>query len=178
MRAYPNEHDDDDTGGACRVHHEPPGEPAATQPGIPARRSFLDAVLGFGFVSSLLAIVYPVSRYLIPPPTTQAQTTEAVLGDVDTIPLNSGRLFRFGSRPALLIRAPSGDLRAFIAICTHLDCTVQYRADTSHIWCPCHDGVFDLTGHVFSGPPPRPLERLTVNLRGDPGNEEIVVTRA
>jgi len=50
---------------------------------------------------------------------------------------------------------------------------VQYKADTSQIWCACHNGLYDLAGNVVSGPPPRPLERLTVNQRGD----DIVVSR-
>ena len=62
------------------------------------------------------------------------------------------------------MRTPDGQFRAFSAVCTHLDCTVQYKADTSQIWCACHNGLYDLSGNVVSGPPPRPLETL----RGEP----------
>ena len=86
---------------------------------------------------------------------------------------NSGMLFKFGSRPGLLIRTQEGELKAFTAVCTHLDCTVQYKADTSQIWCACHNGFYDLSGNVVSGPPPRPLERFVVNQRG----EDVVVSR-
>jgi Rieske Fe-S protein len=86
---------------------------------------------------------------------------------------NTGQIFKFGSRPAILVRAPSGELRAFSAVCTHLNCTVQYRADLSHIWCACHNGHFDLNGQNIAGPPPRPLESFTVNVRGS----QVVVTR-
>ena len=82
-------------------------------------------------------------------------------------------IFRFGGRPGILIRTPEGELRAFSAVCTHLDCTVQYKADTAQIWCACHNGFFDLNGSVVAGPPPRPLERFTVNQRGS----DIVVSR-
>ena len=143
----------------------------------PDRRAFLDAVLTFGFVSTALAVVYPVWRYLIPPESGEPATASAVAARLADVKLNSGLLFKFGSRPGLLVRTPEGDLRAFSAVCTHLDCTVQYKADTSQIWCACHNGVYDLAGNVVSGPPPRPLERLTTNLRGAPGQEEIVVTR-
>ena len=76
-----------------------------------------------------------------------------------------------------MIRSLDGELHAFSAVCTHLECTVQFKADTSQIWCACHNGLYDLAGHVVSGPPPRSLERLAVNVRGEPGNEEIVVSR-
>ncbi|MBI2884427.1 MAG: Rieske 2Fe-2S domain-containing protein, partial [Candidatus Methylomirabilis oxyfera] len=58
-------------------------------------------------------------------------------------------------------------LRAFSAVCTHLQCTVQYREDRQDIWCACHNGVYDLNGKNISGPPPRPLEALKLNVRGD-----------
>jgi Rieske Fe-S protein len=146
-------------------------------PAPPGRREFLDAVLAFGFVSTAVAVVYPVWRYLIPPASGEPATASAVAARLADVKPNSGLLFKFGSRPGLLVRTPDGELRAFNAVCTHLDCTVQYKADTSQIWCACHNGMYDLGGNVVSGPPPRPLERLTANVRGAPGQEEIVVTR-
>lgn len=141
------------------------------------RRAFLDAVLTFGFVSTAIAVVYPVSRYLIPPASGEPATTSVVASRLAETKLNSAVLFKFGSRPGLLVRTSEGELRAFNAVCTHLDCTVQYKTDTSQIWCACHNGMYDLAGNVVSGPPPRPLERLAVNVRGAPGQEEIVVSR-
>jgi Rieske Fe-S protein len=137
------------------------------------RRTFLDAVLTVGFVSTAVAIVYPVSRYLVPPASGEPATDSAVAGKASTLGPNTGQLFRFGNKPGLVVRTPDGDIRAFGAICTHLDCTVQFKADTSQLWCACHNGLYDLTGQVVSGPPPRALEAFTVNVRGD----EIVVTR-
>jgi cytochrome b6-f complex iron-sulfur subunit len=84
----------------------------------------------------------------------------------DDVPSNFGRIFKFGSRPGILVRTPSGELRAFSARCTHLDCTVQYREDLSHIWCACHNGHFDLNGRNIAGPPPEPLQTFDVNERG------------
>jgi Rieske Fe-S protein len=152
--------------------------PSAPGPTAAPRRSFLEAVLGFGFFSSIVAIVYPVTRYLVPPAVGEPPTASVVVARIADVAPNTGHVFKFGNRPALLIRSPEGALRAFNAICTHLDCTVQYRSDSSVIWCACHDGVFDLGGSVVSGPPPRPLERLVINLRGEPGQEEVVVSRS
>lgn len=142
------------------------------------RRRFLDTLLGAGFVSTAIAMAYPVWRYLIPPRVGEAATASVVAAQAAQLKPNSGTLFKFGSKPGLLVRTPDGEFRAFNAVCTHLQCTVQYKADTSQIWCACHNGVFDLAGNVVSGPPPRPLETLTVNLRGEPGKEEVVVSRA
>jgi cytochrome b6-f complex iron-sulfur subunit len=137
------------------------------------RRRFLDRILGAGFTSTVIAIVYPVWRYLIPPPSGEPATQSVVAAQAPQVKANSGLVFKFGSKPGLLIRTPEGELQAFNAVCTHLQCTVQYKADTSQIWCACHNGLYDLHGNVVSGPPPRPLERLTVNQRG----QDIVVSR-
>jgi Rieske Fe-S protein len=138
------------------------------------RRQIIDGVLKTGFVSTLAAIIYPVWRYLIPPASGEPATQSVVAAQSSQVKANSGLVFKFGSKPGLLIRTPDGELRAFSAVCTHLDCTVQYKSDTSQIWCACHNGFYDLHGNVVSGPPPRPLESLTVNQRGD----EVVVSRA
>ena len=72
-----------------------------------------------------------------------------------------------------VVRTASGELRAFSATCTHLDCTVQYRADLEHLWCACHNGHYDLNDRNISGPPPRPLEGFEVNLK----DGDIVIAR-
>ncbi len=138
------------------------------------RRRFLDGVLGTGFVSTLVAVAYPVWRYLIPPVSGEPATQSVVAAQASQLRPNSGLVFKFGSKPGLLVRTSDGELQAFNAVCTHLDCTVQYKSDTSQIWCACHNGTYDLQGNVVSGPPPRPLERLVVNQRGD----DVVVSRA
>jgi Rieske Fe-S protein len=52
-------------------------------------------------------------------------------------------------------------------VCTHLQGTVQYRADQESIWCACHNGYFDLSGKNVAGPPPRPLDQFDVTVKGD-----------
>ena len=83
------------------------------------------------------------------------------------------QIVKFGSRPAILIRTPTGELRAFSAVCTHLNCTVQYRADLGNIWCACHNGRFDLNGQNIAGPPPRPLDEFKVIVQG----EEVFISK-
>ncbi len=133
-----------------------------------SRRRFVNWLLGTSFGGLVLSALYPVTRYLIPPAAAEASTNSVTLalGPGDLAP-NSGQIFKFGNRPGIVLRTPGGELRAFSAVCTHLGCTVQYRPDLSHIWCACHNGHFDLDGINVAGPPPRPLEPYTVNVRGD-----------
>ena len=154
----------------------------STLPRVPApefdRRTFLDALLTVGFVSTAAAIAYPVGLYLVPPASGEPDTSSVVAARAAELKPNSGKVFKFGSRPAILVRTVEGDLRAFSAVCTHLDCTVQFKNDTSQLWCACHNGTYDLGGAVVSGPPPRGLEQFVVNLRGEGDDAEIVVSRS
>jgi cytochrome b6-f complex iron-sulfur subunit len=141
------------------------------------RRSFLDVLLATGFVSTAVAVAYPVSQYLIPPAGGEPATQSASAGRVGSLKPNTGTIFKFGSKPGIVVKTADGEVRAFSAVCTHLDCTVQFKTDTSQLWCACHNGTYDLGGNVVSGPPPRGLEKFAVNLRGEGDDADIVVTR-
>lgn len=68
---------------------------------------------------------------------------------------------------AILIRAADGEYYAFEQKCTHLTCPVYYAKERDRIECPCHNGAFDVhTGSVLFGPPPRPLGRIVIEVRG------------
>ena len=142
------------------------------------RRTFLDALLGVGFVSTAAAIAYPVSQYLVPPASGEPAAQSATAGRAAALRPNTAAIFKFGSKPGIVVRTPDGEIRAFSAVCTHLDCTVQFKSDTSQLWCACHNGTYDMGGNVVSGPPPRGLEQFVVNIRGEGDDAEIVVSRA
>ena len=134
---------------------------------VSTRRRFVDWLLGTTVGGFVVSALYPVMRFVVPPPTREAATKAVALSvDPADVPANSGRIFKFGSKPGILIRTPSGELRAFTAVCTHLSCTVQYRQDLQHIWCACHNGHYDLNGINIAGPPPRPLEPYELRVAG------------
>ncbi len=182
--------DQEATRGEAPARHVPAGStgPGGDAPGtgeadaaraLPAegsmtRSRFLTYMLGTGAGGLAAAVLYPVSRYIVPPDAPEATANSVVLGLAgDDIPPNTGRIFKFGNKPGILLRTPGGELRAFSAVCTHLQCTVQYRTDLTHIWCACHNGHYDLSGRNIAGPPPAPLTEYQVFERG----ETIVVTR-
>jgi cytochrome b6-f complex iron-sulfur subunit len=137
------------------------------------RRNFVGWILGGGFVASVVSFLYPAFKFMLPPAIPEASTNEVAAGKVQDLKPNSGKIVKFGSRPALLIRTGETEWRAFPAICTHLNCTVQFQESTHQIWCACHNGFYDLNGKVVSGPPPRPLEEYAVHVRGD----EVVISK-
>lgn len=123
--------------------------------------------------ASAASFLYPIFRYLIPPASADLGADSVVAARIGELKPNTGKIFRFGSKPGLLVMTASGEYQAMWATCTHLDCTVQYRGDLHQVWCACHNGLYDLNGRNISGPPPWPLETFEVHLRGD----EIVVNR-
>jgi Rieske Fe-S protein len=140
-----------------------------------ARRGFVNWLLSTSAAAFVLSVIYPVSRYLVPPPAGESAAASVTIPvKPDDVKPNSGQIFKFGSRPGILVRTAAGDLRAFSAVCTHLNCTVQFRPDLGEVWCACHNGHFDLNGQNVAGPPPRPLEAYVVNVRGT----QIVVSKA
>ena len=137
------------------------------------RRYFINTLLGSGVVATAASILYPILRFIVPPETAESAVMSVSAGRPDDIPLNAGAIFKFGGEPGLLVRTVEGELRAFSARCTHLNCTVQYDPTQRLIICACHNGQFDLNGKNIAGPPPRPLLTYAVNVRGD----EIVVSK-
>ncbi len=137
------------------------------------RRKFTNFLIGGGLLGWLASVLYPLITYLIPPKVQEQSLNSVKAGKIDDFPPNSGKIIKFGRKPVLLIRTETGEFRAFSGICTHLDCIVQYREDTKHIWCACHNGVYDLTGKNISGPPPRPLMPYVVRIQ----KNEIIIEK-
>jgi cytochrome b6-f complex iron-sulfur subunit len=145
----------------------------STETGSQGRRTVISWLLSSAVVASLASFFYPVVRFINPPKVSEVSVNEVDAGKVKDLKPNSGKIVKFGNKPALLVRVNETDWKAFSAVCTHLNCTVQYQEARHEIWCACHNGTYDLEGRVSSGPPPKPLEELAVKLRGD----DVVISR-
>lgn len=113
-----------------------------------------------------------VKDRLFPPHRLQGEEYVCKVGEV---PVGGTRAFTVpGTKmPYILIHLNDGSWRAYEQKCTHLSCAVFYQPAADKIQCPCHNGWFDArTGNVLQGPPPRPLPRLEVVVKG----EDIYVT--
>ena len=63
-------------------------------------------------------------------------------------------------RTVFLIKTGESAVTALDSTCTHLGCRVSWDMDAKVLRCPCHGGIYDMTGAVKAGPPPAPLTRL------------------
>ena len=137
------------------------------------RRKFIDFFLGGSLIGTFIAFLYPTISYLLPTKQIEVVIKKITAAKLGELAPNTSKIFKFGTSPGILINTSDGELRAFSAICTHLTCTVIYESDNGTILCPCHNGRFDLSGNVVSGPPPAPLESYNVEISG----EDIVVSK-
>lgn len=129
-----------------------------------SRRRFLGTSLGVLGAVFAGGVTYPVLKYLIPP----SQKKGGEIVKVPKAELPSGGMKRFHIRggPAVVINSKDG-YAAFSLVCSHLGCLVKWEGDKNEFVCPCHGAKFDAQGNVISGPPPKGLEKLTVEEKGD-----------
>lgn len=136
------------------------------------RTAFACVAVGWGGVTLL-----PILMYLNPPPGSgeeKSKVNSLEVCKLAELPKGTGKNFRFGSVPALVIHTEDGQLHAFKAICTHLGCTVQFKDDKQIIYCACHGGEYDAhTGKNIAGPPPKPLPEL----KADVVNGTVIVSK-
>ncbi|MBI1909483.1 MAG: Rieske 2Fe-2S domain-containing protein [Deltaproteobacteria bacterium] len=126
------------------------------------RRRFLHYCLGFLGTIFAGGLLYPVFSYLQPPSRKKG-------GDIVKIPLSElppGGMKRFHVRgiPAVAINSKEG-YAAFSLVCSHLGCLVTWEGGKNEFLCPCHGAKFGSNGSVLSGPPPKGLERLNVEVK-------------
>jgi cytochrome b6-f complex iron-sulfur subunit len=134
------------------------------------RRHFLDLLLGASVLGWLVSFAYPIIRYLKPLPQTGATGPARLTRDESTkLEQNKYVIVPVSGQRVIVLQAPDEQLFAFSAKCTHEGCTITYQPAQSVLWCPCHDGRFDMSGRVLSGPPPQPLLKYDARRQPDGG---------
>jgi cytochrome b6-f complex iron-sulfur subunit len=125
------------------------------------RRDFLDtlaigSLIGAGAMAFIGAVQLPLPKVLNEPP------SRFKIGFPIDFLVNSYKAVP--ERNVFILRDETG-FRALSGVCTHLGCIV-----TKTSWgfnCPCHGSHFDPRGNVMSGPAPKALEWLKVDLAPD-----------
>ena len=92
------------------------------------------------------------------------------VSNVGDLPVGGVKLFHYprAEDPCVLVRLTKDNWVAYGQKCTHLSCPVIPQPEQNRIFCPCHEGVFNIeTGAPVSGPPRRPLTRVTLSVVDD-----------
>ncbi|HTU33784.1 MAG TPA: Rieske (2Fe-2S) protein [Candidatus Acidoferrum sp.] len=128
------------------------------------RRSFGKAIAG-GIGALIVASLWGLREWYhrrLNPIRVIAQTNE--------IPVRGSKIFQYPTdiAPCILVRTTETEYVAYSRLCTHNSCPVFWRPEDNAFACPCHGGMFSITnGAVLQGPPPRPLPRVLLEIRGD-----------
>lgn len=159
-------------------YHDPVLDELEAEDEAFTRRGFVKVAMVGMCAAYAAAVGYPVYRYLNSPvekSAAMAAVKEVTLKDVNKLPKNSAFMFKFGTRPAMLIHHEDDSWVALDAVCTHLGCTVAFDPGSKQIRCACHGGVYNAKdGSNISGPPPKPLTPFVVEVEKD----SITVKRA
>lgn len=94
----------------------------------------------------------------------------APIARVDQVPPGGAFYFNYPDPDdqAMLLHLPGGEFVAYSQKCTHLSCATYYQPERDRLFCPCHEGVFDVrTGEPTAGPPQRRLPRIVLHREGD-----------
>ncbi len=90
------------------------------------------------------------------------------IAPAESIPVGGALVFGYPEAhdPCIVVRTGAQHYVAYNQKCTHLSCAVVPDLQRGRLHCPCHNGAFDVASGVpLAGPPRRPLERVTLEIR-------------
>jgi Rieske Fe-S protein len=136
--------------------------------GFVARRDFVKFLVltSFAFVAGQAWIA---AKSILRRRRAETPPAETKVASLSGLPRGSATTFKYpAEEPCLLVHDGDGQLYAYSQSCTHLSCAVVPELERGLLRCPCHEGYFDLrSGRNVAGPPPRPLPRIKLEVRGD-----------
>jgi len=136
---------------------------AAEGGGEIGRRDFLNQITGIALGIAGVGALVVTTKYLSPNVLFEPPTSFRI-GPPDDYPIDS--VTYLADQQVYIVRL-AGGFFAISAICTHLGCITQFKADLDLIACPCHGSRFDKDGGVVHGPAPRPLQHFAIHLMPD-----------
>ena len=136
-------------------------------------RRALIARLGVGFAGAAMAAPIVMSARSLVPNALSEAPRKVKVGPPDHFA--DGATFLKEER--VFVFRDGKTFHCLSAICTHLGCTVQLvrkdRTQAFEFHCPCHGSRYREDGTNYSGPAPRPLDYLRLELA--PDDAQLVV---
>jgi menaquinol-cytochrome c reductase iron-sulfur subunit len=142
-----------------------------------SRRRFLAAVVGAFSALIALAVGIPFVAALIKSSGRNRKRSFAELASLDSLPVGTpvdlpftevsadAFIERESMHHVWAVRTSAAAVTVYSPICPHLGCRYDWDARLSRFMCPCHGSVYTLDGRVVSGPAPRPLDALPVEIK-------------
>lgn len=137
-----------------------------------SRRNFLNTAIGAVGAAITAIIAVPVAGYFIDPALRQSGgkgswVKLSPISELTDIPkqfaVSTERLDGFMTQKVnatVYAYNLNGEHVALSNTCTHLGCPAAFTEEDKKFHCPCHGGVYDISGKNIGGPPPKPLPRF------------------
>lgn len=77
---------------------------------------------------------------------------DADVVEISTIRQGEGKIVELGNNKYGVYRDEDDDLHIVSAVCTHLNCIIQWNSDEKSWDCPCHGSRYTYKGKVINGP--------------------------
>ena len=147
-----------------------------------SRRSFFKlASIGIGSVLTVM-LGYPLIVSLVSKSKTLVAKIFSNLGPVNNIqdsfsPVEQPTKLNFSNtvqdafisttnpEQVWVVKKSSDDLKVFSPVCPHLGCRYNWDEERKLFVCPCHNSVYTIEGKLISGPAPRGLDELPVEIK-------------
>jgi cytochrome b6-f complex iron-sulfur subunit len=126
-----------------------------------SRRHFLE-LLGIGAIGATAVGGMVLSGKYLSPNVVKEPPSRFKIGQPENF--SPGSVTVNKEQKVFIIRAKEGYFYALSAVCTHLGCIANWKAEDGIVACPCHGSKFDKEGNVIAGPAPRPLPRFAMSL--------------
>jgi len=127
------------------------------------RRTFLARTGGVLSMALVAQLVESCSQSAINPKPSANFTVDLTASANSALKTVGGYILQQG---IYIICTASSTYVALSSVCTHQGCTVNYSPSSKQFSCPCHGGLYSITGSVLGGPPPSPLAQYQVTLSG------------
>ena len=140
------------------------------------RRQF--DLLGTQAVGAIVAVLLgiPIVGFIISPLFRRQPVYEAMVGDISGVPeavptkftvsFPTGDWSTASVNAAVYVVKQKNSYRIFSNVCTHMQCPVHWDDALRQFLCPCHGGLYDITGQNVGGPPPKPLPQYVHRIEG------------
>ncbi len=142
-----------------------------------SRRKFLSYGIGGIATAIFAALAYPLAGYAVSPALRKQEEHWIAIGSIKDFKPGNPKKVDFSFRKhdgwtlvnqksnVWVVAKGEGEFNIFSPKCTHLGCAYHWDDNQKKFMCPCHGGVFDITGKVLAGPPPRPLEKVSYRVQ-------------
>ncbi|MDP3988342.1 MAG: Rieske 2Fe-2S domain-containing protein [Candidatus Levybacteria bacterium] len=84
------------------------------------------------------------------------------MNNLDDLKNGEGKVIEINGEQAAVSKDDNGNITAVSAVCTHMECIVEWNKNQKTWDCPCHGSKFSKDGKVLQGPAQKDLPKVEI----------------